>query len=324
MNSPKAIKSAYTKRQQAKKVSKPVTKTNKGEQASRRATPYPREKVYVPDEPHEERDMPYDYKEFTLPGEASDEDERDYQAYLAQPDSSDEFEDDPKKSKDPYMPENEFEEVKDLPSKGPGGNKRAHSGQYVFKNSELFITWPQSKELTKDDVREHLLKLGFTHMVIGLEKHHQTIGQHIHAWAKRPKVTNMKIVGADKWTIKGIVAHISKLRGKNGLERQLRMQEYAMKDQDYICHPDKNSIVGAHFASSKNFRKVHGDMEAWARMRTNIAIGTADPYPFKLMNEIEVDGKWDHSFKRKNIWIVGPSNIGTPHSLLYVWEMYLT
>lgn len=248
----------------------------------------------VDEEASDARDMPFGHQEMEVPDLILSDEE----------DAADEAAKDPKH----FIPEEEFQEVKDGPKSSKGGTA------FCYRNSEVFITWPQSGELSVEAVRDHLIAMGFVKGICALEQHHSTLGNHIHAWAWRPKIPRkMKILGADKWTVGGVVAHISKLRGRNGTGRTLRMQQYVMKDQEYICWPSKGEILSQHFNFSKDFRKTQGDWEAWERYRMNMNLANKDPFPFALPILPLGSKLYDrvgHNCKRRNLYIHGEANIG--------------
>lgn len=169
--------------------------------------------------------------------------------------------------------------------------------KFRFCASTAFLTYPQSGDVTKEDLLEFLKSKGAVQWIIAREKH-LTGEYHLHAFVKFNKEIDTRNVRY--FDCMDLHPNI-----KNGeiKKKWQKAVEYCMKAGDYITEGIEL------FDSSENFCRRKNDFDAWKRY---VTAKTDQPLAFPINLP---DGKSQitrpvHSNRKRHWWITAPPNWG--------------
>lgn len=176
--------------------------------------------------------------------------------------------------------------------------KEPETGSFRLQARHVALTYAQC-DLSKEEVRETLMKRSPTHMIIAQE-HHKDGGLHLHVYLHREKKFDTK--NKRYFDIKGFHPNIKKCYNQTGWI-------------NYLKKEDLNPDISFNFDAfdSKNFVRRKNDFEAFKNYHESRALVGKVPSMFVFKDkEIRIDME----AKKRNVWIVGDPSIGKSEAIV--------
>nr|WQA30155.1 MAG: rep protein [Cressdnaviricota sp.] len=180
----------------------------------------------------------------------------------------------------------------------------------TVRMSQVLLTYPQC-EYSKEDLMDWLKTLdGYECCIVGHENHHQTEGEHLHAWVKFSKSRTIRMLSLNKlfdWRDK----HPNIELVKNRATDRVRVAKYVIKDGDFTYD---NCNVDEMIKNKANGKKYDTKRILETPMEQLVEEGTISPNQYRNIKWAQQD--WalrinpGYTRETKGLWLWGDAGVG--------------
>ena len=168
-----------------------------------------------------------------------------------------------------------------------------------------FLTYPQSGDLTKEEVAEELKKIGkVEEIVVGKENHKDEEGKHIHVYVEfAEKIRWRATAEPKKWDVKGKHPNVQTVRNRS------KTIQYCMKEdrEPYIEGVDVEAVVGKKKSYARMYEMGLEELKEEVHPM-NLGRTISGIHLYKLMKQSATETKGC-----RGVWIRGSPGAGKSH-----------